>query len=635
MLGKKYRDFGEYMQQNYRNEISQSVERFAFSNRDKLDLKSGHIYKVIYLRVGDIRVAGVTFKEAGDGLLEIRVSVDAEVKAIGDTRYGKNPVSTHLWSCVFFHAFLEDGLHDVKVFKVTGYEGNKYERDRSLSQDLVPYMHEEDIEEHAEDFLKRNYPEALLQTMPVPAEAVAVGMGMEIYYAPMEDGIFGKTYFAGEKVQVYDSIFQKETEEIMTRPGTMLINPNVYFMYNVGTVNNTIIHECVHWDRHRRAFELQKLLNGGCDNISCAVVEKYEGIPEGAQALQWMEWQANQLAPRILMPQEATRKVFDDTLAALHKEDPSKRYAEIVEEAVGRTATYFSVSYTATKLRLIELGYDYVEGAKVFCNGKYMPPFTFTEGSLGKKQTYVIDEQSAVSVIYKDMTLRKLFFEDKIVYADCMVCLNTPKYIRSNENGIPALTEYALEHVDECCFIFDREISASSKYSDTFYRKCFLCKNTASGTTFGTTFKAQSKANREKEERGKEIARFKEISKNVAEVMDELPQGFGRTLKYHIEHSELNASELSEKSHISKQTISKYINQGNAKKKYQNVVAIGKALELDPILMENLLEKAGYGREYDEVSIFIKFLIWHHPNDSLEDWQKKIDDAEIDLKLPG
>lgn len=30
---------------------------------------------------------------------------------------------------------------------------------------------------------------------------------------------------------------------------------------NLGSTYNTIIHECVHWHRHRKAFELERLYN--------------------------------------------------------------------------------------------------------------------------------------------------------------------------------------------------------------------------------------------------------------------------------------------------------------------------------------------------------------------------------------
>lgn len=222
-------------------------------------------------------------------------------------------------------------------------------------------MYEENVEDEAEAFLKKDYPKALLQPMPVPAVEVAHGMGMDVYYAPLDDFVFGRTYFGNDKVKIYTDNTLKETTEIMTHPGTMLINPNVYFMRNVGTANNTIIHECVHWDRHRKAFELQKLLTGRMNYIFCEVVDTYEGIPEDSQSIRWMEWQANQLAPRILMPAKMTKKVFDNVLKNLYTANPQCRYAELVQEAVERVASYFQVSIFAAKLRLIELGYEKVQ----------------------------------------------------------------------------------------------------------------------------------------------------------------------------------------------------------------------------------------------------------------------------------
>lgn len=630
---RTYKDFKEYMEDNYLDIIMDRLGSYVIKGKNMFE--NDEVYEVKWVKLSDARVCGVTFKDMGNNWIEIRTSIDGEIEIKARTRYGIESFAEIKIYNIYFKAVLEDGLHKVSITEITDYDKNKYDRHRSLSQNLVPYMYEEDVEKHAEDFLKRNYPKALLQPMPIPAEEVAIGMGMELYYAPMEEGIFGKTYFAEEKVQVYDSIFQKEIREITTRPGTMLINPNVYFMYNVGTANNTIVHEAIHWDRHRRAFELEKLLSGDYNHISCEIVETYEGIPEEAPALQWMEWQANQLAPRILMPQRAAKKVFNDTLIALHQENPLRRYAEIVEEAVGRTAAYFNVSYTAAKLRLIELGYDHVEGTRVFCNGKYMPPFTFIKGSLGKNQTYVIDERNAIFVIYKDITLRELFFENKIIYANCMVCLNTPKYVELNENGMPILTEYALEHVNECCFVFDRKISASSKYSDTFYRRCFLCRDVTSETFIEASYNPDHKDNQGKLTRRDELSKVVKTSEEIAGIMDELPQGFGKTLKYHMKRLDVNEAELSDRSHISIQTISKYINQGSAEKKYANVVAIGKALYMNPVFMEDLLAKAGYDKKYDQVAFFIRFLIWNHPDDSVEEWQKKINDAHVNLQLPG
>ncbi len=50
--------------------------------------------------------------------------------------------------------------------------------------------------------------------------------------------------------------------------------------------------------------------------------------------------------------------------------------------------------------------------------------------------------------------------------------------------------------------------------------------------------------------------------------------------------------------------------------------------------MEDLIAKAGFDRKSDTVAFTVKFLIWNHPDDSVEEWQKKLDDAHVPLKLP-
>lgn len=633
-MRKKYKDFKEYMQQNYYNEIFQSVEKFAYANKGRLNFESGHIYEVTYQKLDSIRVTGVTFKEAENEMLEIRVSVDAEFEIYGNTKYGRESDSATLCFCVFFHAFLENGLHDIADFTVEEYEKNKYERDRSLSQSLVPYMYEEDVEKHAEAFLHKHFPKALLQPMALPAYDILTAMGMKMYYAPLESNVFGKTYFAEERVKVYTDVIGNETVEIITSPGTMLINPNVYFMYNIGTANNTIIHECVHWDRHRRPFELQKLLEGDCSYITCEIVEKYDGMGEDASTFKWMEWQANQLAPRILMPAEMTKKKLDECLRRLHTENPLTRNAELFEKAVGELAAYFNVSMIAAKIRVEELGFDQAQGIRVFCNGRYLPPFSFPKGTIKKNQSFVIDEKNALFVMFVNPTLRELFLEGKIVYANSMICLNMPKYIMLNESGTPILTEYALEHVHECCFIFNRKFNVSNNYSDTFYRRCFLCKDVNSETFIEADYDPENKSNQSKEKRKEELSKIADFSEELAETMGNLPGSFSKTLRAHMKRRNINEEELSYRCNISTVMISNYLNHEDQEKKFASVLALCIGLNLHPIYMEDLIEKAGYSMKKDQAHFFVKFLIWNHPDDTIEEWQKKLDESHINIKLP-
>lgn len=193
-------------------------------------------------------------------------------------------------------------------------------------------------------------------------------------------------------------------------------------MRNIGTANNTIIHECVHWDRHKRAFELQSILEGGAKHISCEIVEgEYNGIGPNESALKWMEWQANQLAPRILMPAKTTKWLFNKYIAEEHTSNPHRRYAETLQETVGRVANYFQVSLLAAKLRLFELGFKEVEGVFVYCDGMMLPPYAFHKDVLDKNHSFVVDEENLLRALVTNNRLMELYCKGAIVYANSIL----------------------------------------------------------------------------------------------------------------------------------------------------------------------------------------------------------------------
>ena len=632
---KKYNNFKEYMEDVYYDEIFNKIKGLVYAHKDSFE--SDTIYSVSYAEPYDIHVSGVTFKEQDNGLLEIRVSVDVDISVKGKTQYGYEEIAEHCPYNVFFSARLENGLQQVTVIRAEEYNPAKFEKDKSLSQDLVPYLYEDTVEKNAEDFLRKYYPKALLQPMPLPVFEIAQSMGMTVYYAPLDNSVFGKIYFGSERVTVYTDNTLKATVEITIEPGTMLINPNVYFMRNVGTANNTIIHECVHWDRHRKAFELQRLLTGDCNHISCEIVEAYDGIPEDASSIKWMEWQANQLAPRILMPAKMTDNVFNRALIDIHTRKPQTRFAEIMEEAVGYTAQYFGVSIIATKLRLMDLGYDVVQGTYVYCDGKYLPPFYFAKGTLAKNQTYIVDEKSAMIQIFLSDELRNLYLEGKIIYANCMVCINSPKYVTRSETGLPILTDYALEHVHECCFVFNRKVNVSDTYSDSFYRRCFLCRDVNSETYIEAKYDPNHKDNQSKLERKAEIDKITESVTDIARrLATEVPGGFSGTLSYHMNRKNITNEELSYRTNISTVSISNYRNTLAPKITLENAIALCNGLKLVKQYSHDLLKKAGYDLETPNITYFmVGWVIDEHPDDTLQQWQDKFNDANIKIKLPG
>ena len=622
---KKYNNFSEYMEDNYYEEIFNKIKEYIALRKDSFE--SDEIYKVSWVNLENIGVCGVTFDEGEDKYLVIRTTIDAEIEVKGKTSYGYDSIGVQGCYNVFFSAILDDGLHEVKITKVDEYNERQFDRNKSLSQNLIPYMYEEDVERHAEEFLRKYCPKALLQPMTVPVEEIVQTMGMTMYFAPLEEGIFGKTYFDSEKVKVYSDIRGTEVIEIIIAPGTMLINPNVYFMYNIGTANNTIIHECVHWDRHRRAFELQKLLQGNIGHISCEIVEgEYNGIGHEESALKWMEWQANQLAPRILMPEKTTRRVFNKILADVHATKPMQRYAETLEETVGLVANYFLVSRLAAKLRLFELGFEEVEGTCVYCDGKGLPPYAFKKGLLDKNHSFVIDEENLIRSIVMTPKLMELYAKGVLVYANCMLCFNDPRYVMPNENNQYILTDYALEHADECCFLFKRNYNAGDKYSDTFYRRCFLCREIDAQEFVPVEYDPNHEINQTKEKMQSEIdAIMGMVNEELKDVHENMKGGFAGALDYFMKSKGISEYELQDRTGISTVSISGYRNTYDPTMEKGTVLALCKGLYLRPHEAIYLLDAADIKlTNMTPSNIFVRILIENHMDDTWEQWVEKL-----------
>lgn len=625
----KYKDFKEYMEDNYFDDIKNRLGSFIVKNKDAFE--NDDFYNITWIEQDEIEytVSGVTFKDLGDDWIEIRTTVDADVHFQGYTRGGADSDYDTKHYNVFFKARIDEGLKDVKVTNVTEYSVADYNKDKSMSQSWLNYLYEDRMDEYAEDFLRRNYPKALLQYMAIDPLEVVDAMKLKMYYAPLGDKIFGKTYFGEETVTVYENndFIHKKEVQITTTPGTILINPDVYFMRNIGTANNTIIHECVHWDRHKRAFELQSILEGGAKHISCEIVEgEYNGIGPNESALKWMEWQANQLAPRILMPAKTTKWLFNKYLAEEHTSNPHRRYAETLQETVGRVANYFQVSLLAAKLRLFELGFKEVEGVFVYCDGMMLPPYAFHKDVFDKNQSFVVDEENFIRSLFMNNKLMELYAKGIIVYANCMLCFNDPKYVMLNENEQYILTDYALEHVDECCFIFKRKYSASDNYSDTYYRRCFLCREIESEEFVPVEYDSQHKINQTKEEMQDEIGIIENtITAALIKMNDEMKGGFAGALNYFMDIREVTAEELQGRTGVSTVSISKYRNNLEPNIEKGTALALCKGLNLLDYEADIFLERAGCPINFaTPANVYIRDLITNHMDDTWEQWIIKL-----------
>ena len=219
-----------------------------------------------------------------------------------------------------------------------------------------------------------------------------------------------------------------------------------------------------HWYRHQPYHVLMKMI-GANDNLGRAIqcqIAANTTDSDKWKAVDWMEWQAKGVSPRILMPVKTTRLKADQLLAAYGGADDASIAA--YENVIDELAELFDVSRQAAKVRLMDLGYSKAEGAYPFVDGQYVRGYSFEAGALDKNQTFTIPYADLFKAYCFDREFKKLVDSGQFIFADRHLVLNNEKYIARDQSGNATLSEYALSHMDECCVIFSKGYSYQSKY---------------------------------------------------------------------------------------------------------------------------------------------------------------------------
>lgn len=629
----KTRTFAAYLEDEYYDLMFNRLNSYIYQNRSRLNLHTSLVADPNYAKLDDLHVMGVTFKETEDDRILFRAAIQADIIVKGWSRRDYEEDVASAWFSISFTGILRCGLNMVTITSVGEYSKECFNKEDALSQYLIPYVYSSDLDIHAEKFLKKYCPKALETPMPLPIKDVLDAMCLSVHLAPLPDGIFGQTYFNNATVDIYDrdkNVVSADIEE-----GTILVSPDVFFMRNIGSVNNTIIHECVHWDKHYKFFELQKLINPQLTSISCAVVEEYKKDSDKLEEeLKWMEWQANAIAPKILIPARTGRAKLNDILNHLTRSLTSTSRAYIMELAISEFADFFKVSTMAAKIRAIELGFDQAAGVFNFVDGTYYPPFSFKKGTLKKNQTFIIDRNNAIFESLLNPALADDFKNGRFIHAGGMIVINDSKYVKIQDEQAE-LTEYALAHADECCLVFDRTTRVSSHYDDSFYRICFLCRDADSKSFVEAKFNPSEGKNEDVQKRAREMTAIAEEAKRVTDILSETPSSFNGTLDYHIKRRGYTNEKMEERTGISSRMIQDYRNKRDAKPTLQSVLALCIGLNLQPAFSYDLIAKAGYNiMIVSEEFLVYRYLIDNHHMENIFMWNAKLKDAGIQQQLP-
>lgn len=230
-----------------------------------------------------------------------------------------------------------------------------------LTDKLVPILRKDEFDDVAMQLLKKHCPQCLQTPMSVPIEEIArQSMGLQLRWVNLSEdlSILGQIIFSSGLVELYNKDEDEYVWE-MVEKGTVLIDPDVAVIRNIGSERNTIAHECVHWSIHR-AYHTVQILAGGQKSVAfrCPVEPPIERNNAKWADEDWMEWQANGIAPKILMP-----KTMFVSFVEAHSLFPkmNKRGPELmsiwVDSLVGDLADIFQVSKQSAFIRLSELGF--------------------------------------------------------------------------------------------------------------------------------------------------------------------------------------------------------------------------------------------------------------------------------------
>lgn len=388
--------FKKYISSKFDDKFWSVAEEFIAESSDdveSLGVRLRQVHQAGEVEIQDVRVEHVWAYDYPGSKIGFDVALSIEF-IVNEAHRHYDDYDEHT-ICIMLtcRGDIADNLDNLSIENVTLYsKRNRTEID--LDASLVPYIAYENLEEEAQKFLETYYPEALritpLGKPPVQVDphilASTLGLTIDVRNIKEDSSIFGQLFFESTDALFYNERTGKE-EPAHIEAGTILVEPNLFILRNLGSVNNTIVHECVDWVKHKKTFALAKLYNSHISSISCEIIGGASS-PMAQSATEFMERQANQLAPRIQMPAAPFRAKTKEYIARFMRELRATYVVDVMEKVMIQLQVDFGVSRQAVKIRLVQLGFEEAIGTYNYVDEHYVRPHGFKMGSIKTNQTF-------------------------------------------------------------------------------------------------------------------------------------------------------------------------------------------------------------------------------------------------------
>ncbi len=604
----KANDFSIYLVDKYYDKIFYEVR----NQIDGLDFRGASriVPDPEEVTLDDITAKFVHIKTVQGNYIAFELVVSADIVLREISFRNNESDECEQWLTLHCTGELDENFTKFKINEIELYSGSKAKTNVTTSS-FVPIISKDNLESKATEILQALQPQMLATTKKIDIVALLNTLGLKkIEKCLSKTGnVFGKIYFRDSKTL----IFNDRTgcyEEIEVQKGTIVVDPKVFFLGNVGSINNTVVHECVHWYLHKKYFEFLALFNDEISNLTCSKEENYQQNKRGSEKdFSYMEWHANALAPRIMMPYQQYKDKAKELLEAKGYDGED---IHIIKEVIEELAVYFEVSRQAAKIRMIDIGHEKARGVFNFIDGGYAPTYK-SKTKLNNKESFAIPIKEFAIQLLVNEDLNKEIIRGKYLYVDNVCCLNDSKYIEY-KCGSPTLTEYAKNNIDECCIIFNVERVDNTSFGKP-YSECALYRNMS---------EKQLEQYSYCQDRNVALAAIQpaQMKKSIAEtkkILEEVPNSFIKLLKFHMKRTGTTTEKLAEKSQIGTRTIDRLRGEDgyHIKVNTMTIVALCVGLRLPPELSSHFLEVASVKLSNTEDEIALKFILTTHYQNSI------------------
>lgn len=603
---------------NYQDEI----ERFIYEICYQPIWASVSDYVSQHLSLLDLTYSRVKYPDSAymeDMLLEftknVRIDEDTlsfdaviscTINLTEDNYRGTASCDLSQWFLVSCEAVIEDKLKSLAITNVQQYTpGLRTQRVGQLvSKNIVPILYKKDLEAEASAFLEKYCPEALETPMPVPIAEIAEAMGLDVvegHRITDDFSIFGEIYFSPGKAEVYD-LFQCSSQEIDVRRGTILIDANTYWERNLGCVKNTIAHEVYHWYKHRMYAAIKYILYGK-DYVACRCPSNmvYPDKDDEWTDAQRMEWQANSMAPRILMPIRTFHMKVDELYKQYDYQNSPIKTA-VLTCIADDLAKFYGVSRQSALIRMMETGYK--EAASVY-NYDSDAPFH-----------HYVSQSDAFYAYCSDSEFRKLVDSGLFRYVNGYFVVDDEQFVSKDDDGAYTLADYAWSHLSECTLQFSwqtvRPSPTEKRFPNVILHRANadrkVSKYDAGQNTDVIKMSEELRQKREEFERQNAVRQIAIPQKTCWEQIFEILQARGMSKSHFCSVTGLGEEvyRKAEKNIATRPTM-------------RTIIAIARGLDLDIGTTEKLMQLAGHAFDESDEHRALRFCITGFPGGTIED----------------